>query len=1026
MPAAGVVANPSAAEMKAVIPDVFVNGQMTVNVWCQYVEDRTGITPGRAMLQAGGNSVDINGPVTLSRFPNMDIKPYSRIKVVLDGYTDFLGILKRRHDMGQADQVIWEAWDDRWKLSKIPILGCLVYDPVDATVKFLTRYVHRVNPNGDHNCIIAMVGGQLMPVFSWAAEAADQAAVVQVQSAQIQADGNLRAWTPRLHLMYLCGLVNLAKGAVDGTNIQAWRSISQSAYLKWDPSSLNFASGGDMDHVMPDSTFRGQKILGAICETLKHSNTYGLRMQYEGDVSSVSFYVKDSTAPQKRQLPLQRGGPANDANTIYDFDMDEDSGETAEAVVALGSVPHVETSVLLSNPDPDAIGGTDTLRPGWTGAEDAAARRCINGGDANVTPPPEFATYPSIINDYNGSWLVADGNGGRPKISARTADAVSLCRQHFPRWMRAFRLNSQALYAASQALQGSDHRFQDTTQFPYLNMPRPILETQLTYLLDTVFKSKQRWPIRIEISNLAAGSSDFTLKAKWHDVTAQAGVEVKSDNLIYLSGLTDDNSAADLIYTGQMICPFALPPATPDKPGCQLRGIRINLAIPTDGRVMGYAEAPGDVSADLAKELQGPIEDVIDSPSAWRFEDRVKSRPVASPEAIRQDGSVEYYTDPGLTGALLDESGEALKHAQQKLAITKRRRQLTSWKLIGIRPDWHAGDYVDRVTCKGAAGDHDYTLEAALDVVTRDYANQVTVCGNTAEHSAASSSGSSGLSTARGGVATQRGPSNTPTSPPATPSYKSYVPENYHPESPPPAAAPSTAPQRTSTAVTAAPAVGPTSGSDASGHEIGSAGVPPAGQHEIGSAGVPPAGQHEIGSAGVPPAQIERARPAAENPTIGALQGITAKTEGAGGTRVPGTGQAALPQAGGTPALPGKYEPRAGPGEGAYPLREGKDFSKGPGTTPLTGPRGIEMTGAGVDASKYAPQERPLGKGITDLNPKPPETLDQRYERMTQEEMGNPLAPTPEQEAEAHFQRMHQQSSTPARPQRELRGPAEE
>jgi len=737
VPASGLVYTPSVAELNAVMPLVYLGyaGSLLDNVFVQYVEERTGLTPGRALLQAGGNMVDFVGPVTLGRCQSVDLKPYTRVRIARDGVTDFLGILKRRHDSGQADQVVWEAWDYRWLLSKIAILGCLVYNKTDDTVKLCTSYIHRVNPEGYRNCIVANVPGYgAAPVFNWQAEACDREQAIELQDAKVEPTGYVRAWTPRLHLMYLCCLANLAKNSVDGNNIDAWRSIAKSDNLKWGADSLNFVAGGDMDHVMPDTSFRGQKILGAIGETLKHSNTYGLKMTYDGDQSRVGFYIKAGAAgasgaaggavPSARDLPLQRGGDANDINTIHDFDLDEDSAETAEAVVALGAPNHIESRVSYTK-DP-----ADCLVPAWESETDAngeayAARKCLWGADQGQ-PIGDYCIYPETINDYTGTWLTADGDGGRPLAVPASPSAIDLMRQCFPRFMRAFKLDSEQLVAAG-ILAASDNRFAATAQFAVLSVPRKPLPHQLSYILDASGeKTKERWPIRVEVTDLQAGGAS----PKWHDVTAQSGLEVKDDSYIYLSGLTDENSAAtDLLYTGTMFDPWNM----------ALKGIRLNLAVPTDHRVMGYAEQTGDVASEIADELEGPLEDSIDSPGAWRFEDRVKSYPVASPQKILANGTTETSGESGIGGPLLDETADALAHAQQRLSFSRRRRQASSWRLIGIRPEYHAGDFIGKIKCSGGgAGDRDYDLNAPLDILTRDYMHQETIAGNIPEHGHAS------------------------------------------------------------------------------------------------------------------------------------------------------------------------------------------------------------------------------------------------------------------------------------------------
>ena len=127
------------------------------------IEHSGGIIPGKAFISVRNLSApDENGLVTLQNSgplaPN-NLKFWSRIKIISNGATVFIGALMKRRDSISGNSVLLEYWDDRWLLSKIPVRGCLrVYDNYSQSVKFLPRYICRTNPGGYKNCTRAGSG----------------------------------------------------------------------------------------------------------------------------------------------------------------------------------------------------------------------------------------------------------------------------------------------------------------------------------------------------------------------------------------------------------------------------------------------------------------------------------------------------------------------------------------------------------------------------------------------------------------------------------------------------------------------------------------------------------------------------------------------------------------------------------------------------------------------------------------------------------------------------------------------------
>lgn len=748
MPATATSKSAGAAERQAVLPLVEIEGLgQCTGLYCTHIENNTGLLPSKAFLSMVGTTGELQSPITLNAYNWDKFAPGARCKVSANGQLVHLGQVWPRNDQGKADSIVFESHDDKLLLAALPILGCLVYDPLASQVIFLTGYEHRVNPGGFRNCVGAQVPGVgLVPVFSHVAEAADDERVDEDIGSTLQA-GTLRSWTPRLHLQYLRALANLARGSVPGTDIDAWRSLYTASRIAWDESSLNLPACDALDHKMPDMSFRAKRILGALQQTLDNAKSWGLKLELRNEKSYVAFYSSDEKyATVTKSLPLQRGGVADNINTIHDFNLSEDPTELIESCVALGDRNKIEGEVKFSN----AAG--DTLVTAWTADEERIAKTIV-WGSTDPNTQGNYAWIPVDANNPATGFVPADGSSAaQPLIKACTPEAIALMRQLLPRVFRAYRLDSDAMYSAG-LLQGSGGKFSNAGAWPHLKTQRPILNNQLSYIVDTSGqKLKQYWPTRVQIETRKDSDN-------YEDVTYNSGLRVERDGLIYVDGLTDDSGGKFNVYDGSLMgAPWTI----------RLRKIKMNVAFPCDHRVLGYFEAKGDMAATLASELGGPFMALIDSPESWRYLDRVNSSPMAASQATRSTGTESYP----VTGVLLDETASATRHAKQRVDRNKRTKKLSAWRLIGIRTDYNVGDFIDYVRMRGGvAGDSDYKIGAPLESVVFDFLNQETRAGGlmsrgTVEESSGSEAATPATSTRSGAsvVSSSSGGSPAPSS----------------------------------------------------------------------------------------------------------------------------------------------------------------------------------------------------------------------------------------------------------------------
>lgn len=731
MPAYGTIDIPSLSEISAVKPDVWIGGTLFDYCWCDAIERNVNAIPSKAILRLGGSGYDVQGNVTLNAFDFSDMVPWTRVAIASGIEPYFLGALKKRRDQGQANSIVWEAWDDRWLLTSIPVRGCLVYDALSDQVIFVSGFVNRVNPCGYHNCRGAKIPGidGIVPVFTWTAEAG--AAYENSDTVDsVLADGVVGAWTPYKYIKYQCALANIKAGSIPGTDPQTWRSLSTSTRLGWDMKSCELLTTDsqdtkDMYKKMPDHTFQGKNMLGTLGEVLRIAPSFGMKLGAAKDSngnlkSALTFYSRDlSYAEKVIDIPLLRGGPANDIRTVWDFDVDDDSSEVSESVLVEGSRRKVEFSIETGW---DGTQGVNrSLAFSWSTDEATALAFCINGG--NKPGDSQYAKFPRRIPDLSKGelWMnmgfdAADGNNGRPLALANTQDALQLARSFLPRPYAACEIDSQyaAVTDTNKPLLGFNQKFADSKKYPVLFNPRPIMPEQLQYYLDrSDRKMRARFPVRIRLYD----------GTQWHDVLTNSGLRVEGDGTIFFDGLTDDNmsgsNAKYSLYSGSLLS---------DPGNVKIKQIAINAAVPLDHRVSGYATlARNQIDPAMAKEMGGPLLHYIDAPEGFKENHQVNSQPCAATSmAGATAGGVA--TIP-INQILEDDSARAANHALRAVKAKSFTKRISSLAMIGIQNQYDVGMFIGQIVVSGQAGDENYRIDAPIERLLLDFKDQLTRIG---------------------------------------------------------------------------------------------------------------------------------------------------------------------------------------------------------------------------------------------------------------------------------------------------------
>jgi len=767
MPAESVVSTTSAVDVPALHPLVQINGQDQPLAHCLSIEQSTGISPGRAFIRLMSGT-DATGPTTLGMAPAA-FRYGSRVKVYSGDQTFFLGQIMRRSDRGQQDLTVWEALDDRIILENLFVRGCFVGEvkpPIDPLhpensykIKHIRRFVARTNPGGMWNCTILPVERPTgppfwinVPVFTpYASKTRNYDTPDDDYSGQ-PATGIVLPWTPRRFLAYLWFLANCGTGyIVQGIIDSQWRSIYASTRIEWLPKSVTGMVGVDtsqggksigggnvgdpLDRKMPDMTFQGDRLLGAIEKTLKAAGTHNLRIDYGPDKSAIAFYpvgysaVVAGSNSSLESIPLQRGGPANDVNTAFDFEMEDDASQVCEAVLVEGAPVRVETRIRYED------GSLLELEPAWTREapatdtnEEKAFLAVIKGGDltlnatyAMVPPYPNCATLSGGTDLDMSCWVPADGTGARPYALRNSNEAVAIARQFYPRVFRAFSIRPEGI---TTALAGYGGKYAATSFYPQLYHRRQIFPEQLQFMLLSKLAGDAQcnWlmnncPIRIRVYSENTGSAEA-----WTEAQFGGGVRTTPDGLLWLDAIAESRDGqSDCLYDGSL---YQNPATVKLK-----QKIHINLAFPMDHRVAAYAiKGASNFDADYVNGMGGFPLLYIDAPDGYHEHHQVNSYP--SGTTYQWNGSVltpepmNRIVPPG------SEERHAIYTAKRRLFSVSVPQRRTSWKMIGIRPEYRAGQWVSFVEVRGGpASDQNVLLNSPIDNVTFDFSMQETRLG---------------------------------------------------------------------------------------------------------------------------------------------------------------------------------------------------------------------------------------------------------------------------------------------------------
>jgi hypothetical protein len=760
MPASGTITNAATTTMDAVCPYVQVEGIDIPNLYCTLAEQTTGATLGRALLRYAGTG-DYTGPITLGLAPAA--KWGSRVKVYLGEQVFFLGNLMKRYDQGKMDTVIWEAVDDRIFLEHLFVRGAFVCDQTGDTTytaKHIRRYVAQFNPGGMWNCTYCPVttptgAVENFPMFTPYAHRGTNYTTPDDDYSGARDPGVTVPWTARRALQYLAFVANVGTGFsanVEGVINSQWRSLYGSSRVKWDWHLLSGLVGYDpnefvsgqtndpLDRKLPDMTLQGMRLLGAIDQVLRSAGTHELRLEYlTSGMSSVVFYptgfsgaaTNNPDSGQGGEIPLHRSGAVDDINTAFDFELMDDATQCCESVLVEGAPVRIE-STLKYDPDDEA---NSQIFPAWSAAEEQAWRWVVCGGQtesltnkwAKIPPYQGYTTY--------SGWVDADGSAFSgssvltPAAGSHSPEAVNLAREYFPRVFRAFRIKPSKM---ATKLGGYDGRYSNTSMYPQIQghdaYNRPMLPHQLQFTIAyaNLTDAECNWlsdrcPIRVEVK-LRPEDGGSTSDTLWHDVQYTNGIRATSDGLLWLDSATEWTQPT---FGGLLSGDIQAYPLV-----ARVNAIRLNIAYPADHRVAYYTETPNSLFAtEYTASMSGKTLLYVDSPEGYHENHQINSAPMAI-SGYYTNASPETFTN-GLTR--LVPPGSEVHHAEyaaiRRLTASRLPMRMTSWKMIGIRNEWHAGDWINKIKVRGASDDPDVLINGPIRSVTFDFLAQETRLG---------------------------------------------------------------------------------------------------------------------------------------------------------------------------------------------------------------------------------------------------------------------------------------------------------
>lgn len=709
---------------------VWINGSLEPRLRCISVETSLGPVPGKALLMLGSIVDTEIAPRTLKAYEDYERWKFgSRVMVKSDGDLLFLGTMLYRHDHCSSDAPMWVALDDKWILSRLPIRGAFVYDPAETSgnpIKFLSRFQPFFNPGGMWNCVGYNTGSGVRPLFYPYAEARP---TLLNQSFDSLVAGELTAWTPRRALQYLqyAATTDVPPG---WTSDRHWRQLSRSNRVNWPAHSIDHADGtkgkgglDPLDAKLQATNCTNKNVLETICQLLKYAGTHDFGMEVGGASreSTVTYYPRDGSG-EGCNIIVRRGGRVAESNIAIDFDMHEDATGVSESVLMEGSPVKCELRVTYrpddaGNPEADPpTNSTNTLDPAWSDEDEQYFKTVIWGGPdpgESGDPAGAYAKVPAAPGEE--PTVDCDGTGGNPLCYSLTADAVALARQLYPNVFMEFKLNTAILDADPlySPFNGPTQEFADRDQYPVVKESRPTYQEQLTklFLGDTL---QARYPVRIEVDTCTVGL-DPPSAAAWVDAPFLNGF-LSSPTTIRIQGLAENAEGQPFcIYNGSLY-----KSGSSSTPWLVTRkGVRINLAIPLDHRVEGYAEISNTQSpmdSSLNEEFGGRLMLAQLNPS---FTNEYARNSYPKPDSAT-----------AVNASLEDSTPDAIAAAERMLSLNKLPEKRSNWTFPGIRLDYTPGKWVRKIkVVGGTSADIDYDIKGILPSCVYDFLRQETRLG---------------------------------------------------------------------------------------------------------------------------------------------------------------------------------------------------------------------------------------------------------------------------------------------------------
>lgn len=657
-----------------------------------------------------------SGPLSPPRLPGG-----SRIKVLAgDGDTVlFAGELARVAELNQAGTVRLIFKDDKTYLNRIPVSGSFVWDTESDEEKLVPRLPLRWNPEGRGNCLEIKSDGsdRLLPMFthvSWSR--------ADMEAEPYEADDEKvypTFWTPARALLHLWYRMIEFAWSTAPAKFRCTPNVDTDR-VDWPEESLAFTAGEMHKKLADPGNSLNAKSFGTILSAiLDATGMYAWRLGYRDDGGASSYIEIVPRVPAESgataepvadglEIEIQRAGAADDINTAYDFISERDYDQTITQIEAEGAPIEIEAELKYEN------GENDTLEPAWTSDEENAFYHIVQG----IGGDNEHA----YVDGEN-----MDGEEGRPNVLKNTIEAVQLARAEFPLVWRAFRLKA-GTDLDTILKGGATEPLADWWDW-LLQHPRPLAgEEQCQRIFteedDEPVETDDRYQVRIQVDPGATGLN-------YHTTHANPGLRVTAAGLIFLDGLTDELAGLDNIYNGSLVM---------DPGNVSLRAIKINAVIPHDARIRSMAalqageadEAsgisaldPNGIAAELAPAwLQlgtGPSAHVmatadIDHIEGFRLQYQVLSNPSAR-SSYGEDADGQPI-EPPLNREYRSDQADLDALASKRFRDRARVGRVDQWRYIGIRPEFRAGTWINRIVTKGRGDNNVSRLVNAACVET--------------------------------------------------------------------------------------------------------------------------------------------------------------------------------------------------------------------------------------------------------------------------------------------------------------------